>query len=151
MLVMRKLLLGAALAALSALLLACSDNDEQTPQSEARPEERETIWDLFEDREDPATTVRVNKYIWQTAFEVLEFLPIETVDPFTGVIVTGWGRAPGGDQEYKATVLVSDPSLDVRALRMSLLTREGPASEATVTAIEDAILTRARQLRRAAS
>ena len=151
MLVMRKLLLGAALAALSALLLACSDNDEQTPQSEARPEERETIWDLFEDREDPATTVRVNKYIWQAAFEVLEFLPIETVDPFTGVIVTGWGRAPGGDQEYKATVLVSDPSLDVRALRMSLLTREGPASEATVTAIEDAILTRARQLRRAAS
>ena len=148
---MRKLLLGAALAALSALLLACSDNDEQTPQSEARPEERETIWDLFEDREDPATTVRVNKYIWQAAFEVLEFLRIETVEPFTGVIVTGWGRAPGGDQEYKATVLVSDPSLDVRALRMSLLTREGPASEATVTAIEDAILTRARQLRRAAS
>ena len=151
MLVLRKVLLGAALAALSALLLACSDNDEQTPQSEARPEERETIWDLFEDREDPATTVRVNKYIWQAAFEVLEFLPIETVDPFTGVIVTGWGRAPGSDQEYKATVLVSDPSLDVRALRMSLLTREGPASEATVTAIEDAILTRARQLRRAAS
>lgn len=151
MLVMRKMRLGAVLAVLSVALLACSGNDEAQEPVQRQEEPRETIWSLFQNREDPATTVRVNKYVWNATFEVLDFLPVETVDPFTGVIVTGWGQAPGSSKSYRATILVSDPALDVRALRVSLMTRSGPADEATVTAVEDAILTRARQLRLAAS
>ncbi len=129
---------------LLALLIGCSGNQSKAPEPE---EKRESIWSLLENREDPKVTIRVNKYIWNASFEVLDFLPVETVDPFSGIIITGWGRAPGSSKDYKATVLVSDPSLDGRALRLSLLTRSGPAPEATVDAIEDAILTRARQLR----
>ena len=151
MLFMRNLRLGAVLAVLSAALFACSGNNEAQEPVQREAETRETIWSLFQNRESPATTVRVNKYVWNAAFEVLDFLPIETVDPFTGVIVTGWGKAPGSDTSYKATILVSDPALDVRALRVSLMTRSGPADAATVTAVEDAILTRARQLRLAAA
>ena len=91
--------------------------------------------------------VAVNRYIWNASLDVLSFLPIQTVDPFTGVIVTGFGTPPGGGRAYRATVLVNDPALDARSLKLSLVTRSGPASPATVQAVEDAILSRARQLR----
>ena len=107
-----------------------------------------TIWDLFKNADDPNTTVEVNKYIWQASLEVLNFLPIESVDPFTGVIVTGYGRPPGGGRAYRATIYVQDPALDARSLKVALQ-GQGGASVApeTVRAVEDAILTRARQLR----
>ncbi|SHJ97096.1 protein of unknown function [Shimia gijangensis] len=106
-----------------------------------------TIWDVFApDNSD--ITVRVNKYIWNASLEVLDFLPVQSVDPFSGVIVTGYGTPPGGGRSYRATVYVRDPSLDARALHVAMQTRGGSAvSPATVKAVEDAILTRARQLR----
>src|SRR5690606_8058689 len=67
-----------------------------------------TIWDLFGNGDDPNVTVEVNKYIWQASLEVLNFLPIESVDPFTGVIVTGYGRPPGGGRAYRATIYVQE-------------------------------------------
>ena len=94
-----------------------------------------------------AETVAVNRYLWYAALDVLSFLPIESADPFTGVIVTGYGTPPGGSTAYRATIYVSDPALDARALNVALATRNGPASVETTRAIEDAILSRARQLR----
>lgn len=108
---------------------------------------RESIFNLFDLRDDPNTTVEVNKYIWNAALDVLDFMPIEAVDPFSGIIVTGFGTAPGSRTAYRATVLIRDPALDARSLYLALNTRRGPASPDTVRAIEDAILTRARQLR----
>ncbi len=107
-----------------------------------------TIWNLFGNKEDPNTTVEVNKYIWQASLEVLNFLPIESVDPFTGVIVTGYGRPPGGGRAYRATIYVQDPALEARSLKVALQSQGGGAvAPETVRAVEDAILTRARQLR----
>lgn len=107
-----------------------------------------TIWDLFGNRDDPNTTVEVNKYLWQASLEILNFLPIDSVDPFTGVISTGFGTPPGGGRAYRATVYVQDPALDARSLRVALQARGGGAVSAdTARSIEDAILTRARQLR----
>lgn len=107
-----------------------------------------TIWDLFNNSDDPNTTVEVNKYIWQASLEVLNFLPIESVDPFTGVIVTGYGQPPGGGRAYRATIYVQDPALDARSLKVALQGQGGgTVAPETVRAIEDAILTRARQLR----
>ena len=116
-------------------------------RSAAKTEERSTIWDLFDARDDPNVTVKVNKYIWNAALDVLDFMPVETADPFSGVIDFGYGTPPGSRRAYRATVLVRDPALDARSLSISLATRSGPASVDTVRAIEDAILTRARQLR----
>ena len=108
----------------------------------------ETIWDVLREPRDAATTVRVNRYLWFASLDVLSFLPVETVDPFTGVIVTGFGTPPGGSRAYRATVLISDPALDARALRLALVGRDGVAVDAATTrALEDAILTRARELR----
>lgn len=110
--------------------------------------EGSSVWDLFSDADDPNTTVEVNKYIWQASLEVLNFLPVESVDPFTGVLVTGFGRPPGGGRAYRATVYVQDPALDARSLKVALQSQGGGAvAPETVRAVEDAILTRARQLR----
>jgi Domain of unknown function (DUF3576) len=108
---------------------------------------KSTIWDLFSNADDPNTTVEVNKYIWAASLDVLNFLPIESVDPFTGVIVTGYGTPPGGGRAYRATVYVQDPALDARSLKLSLQSKGGAVDPATVSAVEDAILNRARQLR----
>ncbi len=85
--------------------------------------------------EDPATrqptrtdgfeSVAVNRYLWYASLDVLSFLPVESADPFTGVIVTGYGVPPGGSTAYRATIYVSDPALDARALNVALFTQGG--------------------------
>ncbi len=117
-------------------------------RAKGEDQEKSTLWDLFGNKDKPSTTVEVNKYIWNASLDVLNFLPIESVDPFTGVIVTGYGTPPGGGRAYRATIYVQDPALDARSLRISMQTKGGGAvSPETLRAVEDAILTRARQLR----
>ncbi|RNF34613.1 DUF3576 domain-containing protein [Paracoccus methylarcula] len=135
-------------------LAACGGNRQGTTSNarlepDMRADARQTtIWDVFGNRTNPNTTVAVNKYLWNASLDVLNFLPIQSVDPFTGVIVTGYGTPPGGGRSYRATVKISDPAMDARALKLSL---QGPGGASvapgTVRAVEDAILTRARQLR----
>ncbi|MDG4646811.1 DUF3576 domain-containing protein [Roseibacterium sp. SDUM158017] len=111
------------------------------------PNDRDTIWDLFNNRDDPNVTVEVNRYLWQASLEILDFMPIEAADPFSGVISYGYGTPPGGGQAYRATVFVTDPALEARSLRVALQSRNGAVSRETARQIEDAILTRARQIR----
>lgn len=122
-----------------------SETGNQTPPRE-EAERGESIFNLFRPPK-AENTVQVNRYIWSATIEVLDFLPVQSVDPFSGVIVYGFGTPPNGGRSYRATVLIRDPALEARSLSLSLQTRSGPASAATVRAVEDAILTRARQLR----
>ncbi len=122
------------------------DGAQAAATGEGTAKKRNTIWDLFS-TPDQNINVRVNKYLWNAALETLSFLPVESADPFTGVLVMGWGRAPGGSRQYRATVLVQDPALDARSLKLAIQTRGGPASTETIRQIEDVIMTRARQLR----
>ena len=110
--------------------------------------ERETIWDLFGNNDDPSVTVEVNRYLWRASLEILDFMPLEAADPFTGILVFDYATPPGGSRAYRATVYVSDPALEARSLRVALQGRGGSAvSRETARQVEDAILTRARQLR----
>lgn len=121
-----------------------------TGEFESTTGKNSTIWDLF-DSPDPNVNIRVNKYLWKASLDTLSFLPLEGADPFSGIIVMGWGHAQGSGQTYRATVYIQDPALDARSLKVSVQRRSGggsvPASKETVRKIEDAILTRARQLR----
>ena len=137
------------------ILVACSSGGSNSDDTAIKPralasegDSRSTIWDVT-NRDLKTTPVKVNRYIWQASLEVLDFMPIETIDPFSGVIVMGYGTPPGGKTKYEATVLVTDPALDARTLRVSLRTPSGPADPETMRALEDAILSRARQLREA--
>ena len=125
-----------------------NDKDYTSSLPAAESDERETIWDAF-NREATREPVKVNRYIWQAALDVLDFMPIEIIDPFSGVIVKGFGTPPGGKTQYRATIYVIDPALEARSLRVSMQTKSGPVSTATMKEIEDAILSRARQMRKA--
>lgn len=108
---------------------------------------RNTIWDVFGPNKSEQIT-NVNRYLWAATFDVLNFLPVQEVDPFTGIIITGYGTPPGGGRSYRATVHIKDPALEARSLTVSMQTSGGaPVSSATVRAVEDAILSRARQIR----
>ena len=143
------------------ILSSCSvesllTNKSETPSKEVskfniNPEEVDSksgsIFDLLSNEGSSETILKVNRYIWKASLEVLSFLPLEGVDPFSGIIMTDWGKPPGGSTEYRATVYIQDPSLDARALKVVLLKRSGPADSKTIKTIENAILSRARQLR----
>jgi hypothetical protein len=128
---------------------ATGERKGETPAAtrEIREERTTTLADLFATSADPNTTVEVNKYLWLASLEVLNFLPVQSVDPFSGVFATGFGTPPGGGGSYRATVYVTDPALDARSLKVALVGRGGPVDADTQRAVEDAILTRARQLR----
>ena len=103
------------------------------------------LGDLFKSGGDEIGSV--NKYLWQASIEVLSFLPIDSADPFSGIIVFGNGRAPGSSQSYDATVYISDPALDARSLNVTVRSSNGTVSSEAKREIESAILSRARQLR----
>ncbi|MDB2464347.1 DUF3576 domain-containing protein [Amylibacter sp.] len=89
----------------------------------------------------------VNKYLWQASLEVLNFLPINSADPFSGIIVFGKGKAPGSTQIYDATIYITDPALDARSLSVTARSSNGVISSVAKREIENAILSKARQLR----
>ena len=123
------------------------DDSRRTQELDGNSEAGGSILDLFR-KGEAETSTSVNKYLWSASLEVLNFLPVQSVDPFTGVIVTGFGIPPGGGRAYRATVLIDDPALDARSLNVALQTQGGRAvSAATARAVEDAILSRAREMR----
>ena len=112
-----------------------------------KAEKKETLIDFFQNKQDSNTAIGVNRYIWIATLDVLNFLPIESADPFTGVISFGFGNAPGSKLIYRGTILINDPALDARSLKISLVTKNGiPIDLKTRIAVEDAILNRARQI-----
>ncbi len=147
------------IAAVAGLLTACNGDTELQKQKamERRNAENEvsdeSIFDLFRNRSNPNRSVAVNRYLWQASLDTLSFLPLDGADPFSGIIVTGWGSVGGG--AYRVTVFISDPALDARSLKVAAFRQSGgravPVGDAENRALEDAILTRARQLRIAAA
>lgn len=99
----------------------------------------------------------VNKFLWQASLDTLSFLPLASTDPFTGVIATDWGAAPNQPGErFKVTAYMLSPALAASSLRVAVYREVRDGSGAWVPAavdpqtprkLEDAILTRARQIR----
>lgn len=154
--------IGLAAAAVS-LLSACAGNDPAQLEANAERqrqtvEERRggitgSIFDLF-DTPNESRQMSVNRYLWEASLDILSIFPIEAADPFSGVITTGWGQPSGSRQAYRATVFISSPVLEADSLRVAVFRRSGgnavPVDDDTARQIEDAILTRARQLLRGA-
>lgn len=104
------------------------------------------------------TTIGVNAYLWRAALDTLSFAPLLQADANTGVIITDWYTHPQSPTErVKVTASILDQDLRADALRVNA-TRQvnqggqwvnAPVSAATVQKLEDIILTRARDVRRA--
>jgi len=105
------------------------------------------------------TTIGVNSYLWRATLDTLSFMPLLQTDSNGGVIVTDWYANPAAPAErVKVTVSILDQDLRADAVRVAVqrqINRDGqwvdaPVRAATAQKLEDVILTRARDLRRAA-
>lgn len=96
--------------------------------------------------------ITVNAYLWRAALDTVSFMPLATVDPFGGVILTDWYTAPENPNErYKLNVFVMGGQLRSDGVKVAMFKQRNGKDVAVPqsdnTAIEDAILLRARELR----
>lgn len=106
----------------------------------------------------PAQTqsIGVNSFLWRASLDTLAFMPLLNADPWGGVINYDWYANPQTPNErFKATVFILDSRLRADALNVSITkqvkTETGewtaaPVAAQTETDLENAILTKARQL-----
>jgi len=102
-----------------------------------------------------APSMGVNSYLWRASLETLDFMPLDQVDPFGGVIVTDWYANPElPNERFKANVYILDTNLRADALKTAIFKQvrnggtwvEASMDNDTSRQIENAILTRAREL-----
>ncbi|MSO66157.1 MAG: DUF3576 domain-containing protein [Alphaproteobacteria bacterium] len=105
--------------------------------------------------------IGVNAYLWRASLDTVSFMPLLSADPFGGVIITEWYSPPDTPEErFKVTVYILDTRLRADGLRVALFRQQrqrqnGDWVDSQVTTdaptnFENAILTRARELRIAA-
>jgi len=109
-----------------------------------------------DNKPQPGDSITVNSYLWRASLDTVSFMPLTTVDPFGGVILTDWYSDPATpDERYKLNVFVTGSQLRSDAIRVSTFQQkksrgnwvDGAVDPSIGTKIEDAILTRARQVR----
>ena len=131
-------------------------------------EKRETIWGdgkslgskLFgsddEDAQAGGTGIGVNSFLWRASLDTIAFMPIASADPFGGVILTDWYENPDQQGErYKLNIYILDRQLRADGLRVAAFKQKrekngwrdvGLPADMALN-LENAILTRARELR----
>ena len=140
----RSLLMGAAVLSLAATA-ACSSGPRLFGGS------RNTT------PSDSAAAIAVNGYLWRASLDTLSFMPLASADPYGGVIITDWYINPEKpDERFKCTVYILDSRLRADGLNVAVFKQtrdpvgnwiDATTAAQTETDIENAILTRARQLR----
>ena len=109
-----------------------------------------------EKKEDPGLGVAVNAYLWRASLDTINFIPLASADPFGGVIITDWytpSETP--NERMKVQVTILDRDLRADGVRVSVFKQtstpkgwiDAQVDPRTNIDIENAILTRARQLR----
>jgi uncharacterized protein DUF3576 len=101
--------------------------------------------------------IGVNSYLWRATLDTLAFMPLASADPYGGVIITDWYVNPEKpDERFKCTVYILDTRLRGDALKVTVFKEvangaggwvNSQAADQTAVDIENAILTKARQLR----
>ncbi len=157
------------------VLAACegSGYEPGEPQVDANP-----IWEPGEDRsgsifgskglllfsteEDRAGVeggggIGVNSFLWRASLDTISFMPVNSADPFGGVIITDWYAPPESvNERFKMTVYILSRNLRSDGLKVAVFRQfrdedgswiDGEVSEGTARQLEDGILSRARELR----
>ncbi len=130
------------IAALALLLAACSsssgDYDSGNSSTASKP------------------TLGVNEFLWRASLDTLNFMPLQSADPFGGIIITEWYSAPEDpNEQMKVTVYILDQRLRADGLKVAVFRQirsttgwvDAQVNTETPTKLENAILSRARQLR----
>lgn len=148
------------------LLSACvSSSEPETPSAapSAAGEDDSGGWfsgsdEPDEEAEEQSEALGVNYYLWSAALDTISFMPLQAAESKSGVIISDWYTAPETPGErLKVTVYILDKQLRADAVRVAVFreTKDAatgqwspaPVEAQTARKLEDAILTRARQLR----
>ncbi|MBN33937.1 MAG: hypothetical protein CMM46_04025 [Rhodospirillaceae bacterium] len=143
----------------------------QTPQGRYEPDgsdpNRQTIFgtggisSLFDETRAGDTLggggLGVNAFLWRASLDTFSFLPPLSADPLGGVVIYDWYAPPETPSErFKVTVYILDTRLRADGVSVTVNRQlrgadgnwyEAPVDVGTAAALEDAILTRARQMR----
>jgi Domain of unknown function (DUF3576) len=137
-LMVKRAILALALATTGALGACASDGDDDKATQVEGPE------------------IGVNSFLWRASLDTLNFMPLASEDSSGGVIITDWYADPNNPGErFKATVYILDTRLRADALNVSIFRQvntggvwtDAAVDPATGLQIENAILTKARELR----
>ena len=109
------------------------------------------------EKNDGSNGIGVNSYLWRAALDTVSFMPLASADPFGGVIITDWYSAPEKpDERFKVNIFIMDKYLRSDGIKVKVFRQtskkggrwvDSAVADNTGTQMEDAILTRARQLR----
>lgn len=103
--------------------------------------------------------IAVNSFLWRATLDTLSFIPLASADPIGGVIITDWYENPEAQGErFKVNATILDKRLRSDGVRLSVFKqkldskkanswRDAPSDPALAKKLEDAILTRARELK----
>ena len=104
-----------------------------------------------------ATGIGVNSFLWRASLDTVSFMPLVSADPFGGVIITDWYSPPQSPSErFKINIYILGRALRADGIRASVFRQQqdttagwidAPVASNTATDLENAILTRARQMR----
>jgi hypothetical protein len=99
----------------------------------------------------------VNSYLWRASLDTISFMPVNSADPFGGVIITDWyAPAVSPNERLKLNIYILGKSLRADGIRVAVFRqvlgkdrvwRDAVVPETTKIKIEDSILTKARQMR----
>ncbi|MBP7701421.1 MAG: DUF3576 domain-containing protein [Phenylobacterium sp.] len=156
---MRGVTTGALVLSLTALA-ACSSGGPRTFQTQEPG--GFNVFGLGGDKKSaPANAsqpaIGVNGYLWRATLDTLSFMPLASADPYGGVVITDWYVNPEKpDERFKCTVYILDSRLRADGLNVAVFKQvkdaagnwtDAPSAGQTETDLENAILTKARQLR----
>ncbi|MDH3242456.1 MAG: DUF3576 domain-containing protein [Alphaproteobacteria bacterium] len=164
------------LACAVVLLAGCAvgvDKEQDFPEFESRDAYRERIEGLEggkekvfgdlslggEDKKRGAagdSFSTVNYYLWRATLETLDLGPLESADPFGGVIITDWfslEEEPGS--QYRVTAYILGRELRTDNIKVALYVKNRSqgqtsarrGSKTAETKLENAILAKARDIR----
>ncbi len=98
----------------------------------------------------------INSLLWRSSIDLVSILPLETVDPKSGIISSNWFEIAENDKyRYKINIFFINPDLNAMSLKVTVLREQlndnkwindGFSTDLSLK-IEDLILTRAKELR----
>jgi len=151
------------------ILCSCSGNEDAGESFRTSPEFQEEMIpkdqglgiSLFgfgnDDGKGISGAVAVNAFLWRASLDTLSFMPIASADPFGGIIITDWYTLPETlNERFKVNVYILGRSLRADGLKVTVFRqtsedgvvwRDKQIGADVEKEFEDAVLTRARQLR----
>ncbi len=156
--------LGGAVAGCGQTQGIYPDKEEGDTAPRMSNEKHETIFGdggLFggssKGKDEQPVGIGVNSFLWRATLDTVAFMPLASADPFGGVILTDWYQMPETPNErFKLNIFIVDRMLRADGVKVSVFkqVRDGSGhwTDAQVDPrmgpdLENAILTRARQLR----